>query len=372
MKKILLSFLILALLAATVLWVRYGGGSQYPDLTTTPKLISSLLEEVLSYAEPVGNVAVNRDGRIFFTVHPESRPTGNKLLEYVSGAAVPYPSGAAQAELFDTVLGVVIDRFNRLWTIDHGNHGMRTARIIALDLDTGEVIRDQLLDASIAPIGSFLQDLQVSADGRTIVIADASFWRKAPAIIVYDIETGQARRVLESHDSVSAEDYTIQGQDREIKFMGGIVALRGGIDGIALGPEWLYYGALSGSGLYRVRLNDLRNRSLPTSQLATRIERFADKPLSDGLSIDNVGNVYITDVEHGAVFVVGPEQELATLIRSKSVRWPDALSFGPDGYLYLADSALPDLILQSREHIDAAGPYRIFRFRPGYEGVPGQ
>lgn len=372
MKKILLSFLILALLAATVLWVRYGGGSHYPDLTTTPKLISSLLEEVLSYAEPVGNVAVNRDGRIFFTVHPESRPTGNKLLEYVSGAAVPYPSGAAQAELFDTVLGVVIDRFNRLWTIDHGNHGMRTARIIALDLDTGEVIRDQLLDASIAPIGSFLQDLQVSADGRTIVIADASFWRKAPAIIVYDIETGQARRVLESHDSVSAEDYTIQGQDREMKFMGGIVALRGGIDGIALGPEWLYYGALSGSGLYRVRLNDLRNRSLPTSQLATRIERFADKPLSDGLSIDNVGNVYITDVEHGAVFVVGPEQELATLIRSKSVRWPDALSFGPDGYLYLADSALPDLILQSREHIDAAGPYRIFRFRPGHEGVPGQ
>lgn len=372
MKKILLSFLILALLATTVLWVRYGGGSHYPDLTTTPKLISSLLEEVLSYAEPVGNVAVNRDGRIFFTVHPESRPTGNKLLEYVSGAAVPYPSGAAQAELFDTVLGVVIDRFNRLWTIDHGNHGMRTARIIALDLDTGEVIRDQLLDASIAPIGSFLQDLQVSADGRTIVIADASFWRKAPAIIVYDIETGQARRVLESHDSVSAEDYTIQGQDREMKFMGGIVALRGGIDGIALGPEWLYYGALSGSGLYRVRLNDLRNRSLPTSQLATRIERFADKPLSDGLSIDNVGNVYITDVEHGAVFVVGPEQELATLIRSKSVRWPDALSFGPDGYLYLADSALPDLILQSREHIDAAGPYRIFRFRPGHEGVPGQ
>lgn len=372
MKKILLSFLILALLATTVLWVRYGGGNHYPDLTTTPKLISSLLEEVLSYAEPVGNVAVNRDGRIFFTVHPESRPTGNKLLEYVSGASVPYPSGAAQSELFDTVLGVVIDRFNRLWTIDHGNHGIRTARIIALDLDTGEVIHDQPLDASIAPIGSFLQDLQVSADGRTIVIADASFWRKAPAIIVYDIETGQARRVLESHDSVSAEDYTIQVQDREMKFMGSIVALRGGIDGIALGPEWLYYGALSGSGLYRVRLNDLRNRSLPTSQLATRIERFADKPLSDGLSIDNVGNVYITDVEHGAVFVVGPEQELATLIRSKSVRWPDALSFGPDGYLYLADSALPDLILQSREHIDAAGPYRIFRFRPGYEGVPGQ
>ena len=59
-------------------------------------------------------------------------------------------------------------------------------------------------------------------------------------------------------------------------------------------------------------------------------------------------------------------------LESDEVRWPDALSFGPDGWLYLADSALPDLILQSREHIEAAGPYRIYRFQPGFEGVPGQ
>ncbi len=372
MKKLLLSVLILTLVATTVLWVRYGGGSAYPDLSTTPKLSASSLEEVLSYSEPIGNVAVNRDGRIFFTVHPESRPTGNKLLEYVAGAAVPYPSGAAQPELFDTVLGVAIDRFNRLWTIDHGNHGMRTARIVAIDLATREVLLDRPLDKSIAPAGSFLQDLQISADGGTVIIADASFWRKAPAIIVYDVRTDKARRVLESHSSVSSEHYVIRNRNREMEFMGGAVALRGGVDGIALGPEWLYYAALSGSGLYRVRLDHLRSATMPPQQLASRVERYSDKPLSDGLSTDTAGNVYITDVEHGAVFVVGPEQSLTTLIQSKSVRWPDALSFGPNGYLYLADSALPDLILQSREHIEAAGPFRIFRFQPGFEGVPGQ
>ncbi len=372
MKNILLFLTIFTLVGATTLWIRYGGGRPYPDLSTTPTLDSAALEEVLTYSEPIGNVAVNRDGRIFFTVHPESRPTGNKLLEYVAGAAVPYPSGAAQADLFDTVLGVAIDRLNRLWTIDHGNHGTRTARIVAINLDTGEVLRDQTLDGTIAPIGSFLQDLQVSSDGRTIVIADASFWRKSPAIIVYDVETGEARRVLESHESVSAEKYMIRSQNKEMEFMGGMLTLRGGIDGISLGPEWLYYGALSGSGLYRVRLSDLRNKRLPEAQLANRVERFSDKPLSDGLSTDLSGNVYITDVEHGAIFVVGPEQELKTLIQSKTVRWPDGLSFGPEGYLYVADSALPELILQSREHIKASGPYRIFRFRPGTEGVPGQ
>jgi sugar lactone lactonase YvrE len=372
MKRLLLFVLLITLSATTVLWFRYGGGSPYPDLSTTPKLAASSLEEVFSYSEPVGNVAVNRDGRIFFTVHPESRPVGNKLLEYVSGAAVPFPSGAAQSKLFDTVLGVAIDRFNRLWTVDHGNHGMRTARIVAIDLDTREILLDRSLDSSIAPAGSFLQDLQVSADGRTVIIADASFWRKSPAIIVYDVPTDDARRVLESHVSVAAEKYVIRSQNREMEFLGGAVALRGGIDGIALGPEWLYYGALSGSGLYRVRLKDLRDESLAANELASRVGRFSDKPLSDGLSTDLAGNIYITDIEHGAVFVVGPEQNLTTLIQSTSLRWPDALSFGPDGYLYLADSALPDLILQSREHIKAAGPYRIFRFQPGFDGVPGQ
>jgi sugar lactone lactonase YvrE len=372
MKNILLFLTVLLLVGAMVLWFRHGGGAPYPNLSTTPVLPSTSLEEVLTYPEPVGNVAVNREGRLFFTIHPESRPTGNKLLEYVRGAAVPYPSGAAQSELFDTVLGVVIDRFNRLWTIDHGNHGLRTARIVAIDLDTNTVLRDQKLSPDIAPAGSFLQDLQVSADGNTIVIADASFWRKSPAIIVYDVETGNARRVLESHESVAAEDYLIRNGDRKMEFLGGIVALRGGIDGIALGKEWLYYGAISGSGLFRVRLRDLRDEALPAAQLARRVERVSDKPLSDGMSIDVEGNVYITDIENRSIFIAGPGREPQTLIESNALRWPDALSFGPDGYLYIADSALAELILQSREHIEAQGPYRIFRFRPGFEGVPGQ
>jgi hypothetical protein len=249
---------------------------------------------------------------------------------------------------------------------------MRSPHIVAIDLVIGDVIRNQNLDASIAPAGSILQDLQVSPDGKTIVIADASFWRKSPALIVYDIASGDARRVLENHPSVSAENYLIRTHGQKMEFMGGMVTLRGGVDGIALGSEWLYYGALNGSGLYRIPLKDLKNSSLPESQLATRLERYSDKPLSDGLSLDNAGNVYVTDVEHSAIFKVGLDREPSTLIQSRRIRWPDALSYGPDGYLYVADSALPELILKSPEHINANGPYRIFRFRPGEDGVPGQ
>ena len=372
MKNILLFLVTILVIASTAIWIRHGGGSPYPDLTGPPVMRADAIEEVLSYPEPIGNVAVNAEGRIFFTVHPESRTRGNKLLEYVNGASVPYPSLGQQTELYDTPLGVAIDRFNRLWVVDHGNHGMRSAKVVAIDLSTGEVLRNQNLSPEVAPAGSFLQDLQVSADGRTIVIADASFWRKKPAIIVYDVETGHARRVLEGHASVSAEDYVIRSMGRDMKFAGGMVALRGGIDGIALGPDWLYYGALSGSGLYRVRLNDLLDESIGDAELGSRVQRHCDKPLSDGLSVDVDGNVYITDIEHNAIFRATPEKQISTLIQSRKIRWPDALSFGPEGFLYVADSALPELILQPEQHIREQGPYSIFRFQPGVEGVPGQ
>lgn len=372
MKKILLFLLILAVILAIAVRIRYGGGQPYVDLSTPPLLHDSGLEEVLSYPEPIGNVAVSASGRIFFTVHPESRPQGNKLLEFVGGAAVPFPSGASQQTLFDTVLGVAVDRQNRLWTIDHGNHGMRTARLLAFDLDSGRLIHDERFDDLIAPPGSFLQDLQVSADGRTVVIADASFWRKKPALIVYDVETTTARRVLEAHSALSAESYVITSQGREMSFLGGIVSLRGGVDGIALGPKWLYFAALSGASLYRIDLRSLKNKSIPDSQLAARIERYADKPLSDGLSIDVAGNVYLTDVEHNSVHIVDANHELRTLMRSPEIRWPDALSFGPDRWLYVADSDLADVVLKTREHIKSRGPYRVFRFQVATEGVPGQ
>lgn len=372
MKKILLFLLVLAAIGTIAARIRYGGGEPFPDLSTTPLLDAGSLEEVLTYPEPIGNVAVSRDGRVFFTVHPEARAHGNKLLEFVDGASVPYPDGASQSVLFDTVLGIAIDRFDRLWTIDHGNHGLRTARLLAFDLGTAHLVHDHELEPAIVPAGSFLQDLQISANGRSVVIADASFWRKRPAIIVYDVETAKGRRVLEGHPSVSAEHYLIRNGDTPMSFIGGVFALRGGIDGIALGSKWLYYGALSGSALYRIRLADLMDSELPYSQLATRVERYSDKPLSDGFSIDVAGNVYLTDIEHHSIFIVGGEQEPRTLIRSDKLRWPDGMSYGPDGWLYVSDSDLADVVLQSRDHIKARGPYRIFRFRPGTPGTPGQ
>jgi sugar lactone lactonase YvrE len=172
---------------------------------------------------------------------------------------------------------------------------------------------------------------------------------------------------------VSAQNILVSNPIRDMTFLGGLIDLKTGVDGIAIDSEneWLYFGAINHSGLFRARIRDLLDPTLPARQLNNEVERFSDKPLSDGLSSDLEGNIYVTDVEHGSVFVVGQDRELKTLIQSPRIRWADGLSFGPDGWLYLADSAIPEQVLKSKEYIRSRGPFHIYRFQPGFAGNPG-
>ena len=366
--------LVLVTVLVVVVRLRHGGGDSYHDVTGTPILDERSLEVAMTYPEPIGNVAVSGTGRLFFTVHPESRPEGAKLLEWRNGSAVPWPDETTQKELFQTPLGVVIDRLDRLWVIDHGRHGFGAPRLVGFDLATGGVVHDHRFDVRTAPKGSFLQDLQVSPDGRTVYIADLSFWRKQPAIVVHDVTTAVDRRVLEGHPSVAAQDWLIHTPAKTMTFFGGLAAMKPGIDGIAVSTDgaWLAYGAMSHDTLFRVPTASLLDPSLDDTRAAALIEPLGSKPLSDGLSADLDGGVWITDVEHGAILRRTPGGALETWIKTPRIRWADALSFGPGGWLYIADSAIPEQVMRSRDHILSQAPYHVFRFRPGIDGVPGQ
>jgi sugar lactone lactonase YvrE len=124
--------------------------------------------------------------------------------------------------------------------------------------------------------------------------------------------------------------------------------------------------------LYRIGTTALKSPEA-AANAAAAVQDVGTKPLSDGLSVDNDGNVFITDVEHGGVMRHGKDGKLQTVIRDeKRIRWADSLSFGPDGYLYIADSAIPDQMLQSKAHIQSRAPYFMYRFKPGTVGTPGQ
>jgi hypothetical protein len=373
-KRLLLAFLIVVTAVAAITYSRYGGGVPYPDVSTPARLDAQQLELVLTYPEPLANVAVAQDGRVFFTIHPESRPTGNKLLvKDLDGNIRPYPSQADQAGLFDAVMGVVINAGNILYTIDHGQHASKSPRIIGFDLSTNQKVLDHVFSAESAPLGAMLQDLQVDSKGEFAYLADVGFLNQRPGLVVLNLKTLESWRVLDKHPSVTAQNWLIRTPIKPMRFLGGLIVLKPGVDGIAISKDdqTLVYGAMAHDTLFAVPTSKLKENK--GAQAEAFVKALGRKPLNDGLSMDKEGNVFITDVEHGSVMKMSPEGVLNTVIRDeKKIRWADALSFGPEGYLYVADSSIPDQMLQTKAHMAAQAPYAIFRFKPGTQGVAGQ
>jgi sugar lactone lactonase YvrE len=375
-----LAFVVIA--ALLFIRIRYGGGTaDFPDRTEKPLFAFDVVEKVADLPKPPGNLAVSSDGRLFFSFHPEGRPD-IRVAELVDGKVVPYPSiafqgafqGAGKSEVFfDTVLSVRIDSQNRLWTLDLANHGLGQPRLFAFDLKTDRLVHQFDFPKSMAGPGSHLNDFQIDPAGETIYIADASMFAKSPAILVYNIKSRQCRRVLEKDISVMPENYIPVVQGRKMNIF-GLFAIRLGVDSIALDKsgEWLYYAPVTNNYMYRIQTGFLKDASLSAARLSSHVEKFALKTMSDGLTMDVAGNIYITDLEHSAIVRLRSDGTLETLLKDSNLRWPDGLGYGPDGWLYITCSALHQVIGKTPGFMKSHAPYQIYRFKPGVPGIPGQ
>lgn len=341
------------------------------------------LEIVARLATPPGNVTVSSDGRIFVSTH-QHFAVEPRMAEIVDGGTLrPYPNAAwndqerPHAERLDSVLGVQYDTKGVLWMLDNGMRSGVQPKLVGWDVAADTLYKVIELPRPITRDDSFLNDLAVDRDRDFIYIADPT--RGAhPAIIVVHIPTGSARRVLEAHSSVvpDSTDLVINRQAVEIRRPdGSTFRPRVGINPIALDAnnEWLYYGPMHGTALYRIRTADLANAKMADALLATKVEFFGNKPISDGSTMDRNGAVYISDIGNNAIGKVNPQGSYIQLFQDDALlQWPDSFSFGPEGWCYVLINQLHlGPVLNAGE--DASKPpYVIARFKVPAGGVVGR
>lgn len=348
-----------------------GCGSKAPAPPVPSADKAPALEVVAEVDQGPGNITVTPAGQIVMSLHPFYEPATRVVTLGKDFTLMPFAADAG----VDAVLGIQADRDGVVWMLDTGMRSGTPRTLIGWDTAANKVAHTIDL-GPVTPKDAFVNDLVVDRDHGAVYIADPAGGANA-AIIVVDIATGKARRVLEGHASVVPEDVdlVIDGTPVRVKLPSGEeIRPRVGINPIAADAksEWLYYGPMHGTSMYRVRTSDLRDTSLDAAALASRVERWAEKPICDGIAMDEAGNIYITDLAANAIGVIGPDRGYRVLIQDARLSWPDALSFGPDGYMYTVANQLHRTARLNAGTQTATPPFLVLRFRSLAPGVVGR
>lgn len=337
------------------------------------------LETYLEFPKelPPGNIAIGPDGRMFMSVHEFYAPELRVVEVMPGGRTKPYPTAAwARAPEDDGdglrgVLGLRADRKGILWMLDGQGEG-QTGRVVGWNTNTEELHAIYYIGQPVARASSFLNDLAVDREHDAIYISDTGDGANS-AIIVIDMKTGRARRVLEGSQFTVPEDIPMIIDGREIRLGGGPAKI--GINPITIDPTntWVYFAPMTSASMYRVRTTDLLDESLGDEALVKKVERYGDKVISDGSTIDAAGNVYITAMTDNAIGVTKPDGSYEVLFQTdENLPWPDGFSIGVDGYVYATINELHRSPVLNEGEDASLGTYRIVRFSALGQTVSGR
>ncbi|NIO17204.1 MAG: hypothetical protein GTN70_09430 [Deltaproteobacteria bacterium] len=308
-------------------------------------------------------LAVSKEGRLFVNYPRWSENVPVSVAELAEGTPVPYPDtamndwkeGKDPATHLICVQAVFVDEKNRLWILDPANPRFKGVipggpKLLQVDLATDTVTRTFRFGSDIAPQNSYLNDIRIDTQRGFAYMTDSG----NGALIALDLKTGKARRVLDNHPSTASEDVILTIGGKQWILNGRQPRVHA--DGIAYDSraDFVYYQALTGRTMYRIAASQLRGFDLPEKAIEEQVEKVGETGASDGLIFGPDNKVYISALEHDAIFRTNMEGKVVTVIKDKAIAWPDSFSFGPDGKLYFTTS---------RIHEGAApkGQYGIYR-----------
>jgi sugar lactone lactonase YvrE len=304
-------------------------------------------------------IAVSREGRIFVNYPRWREDLPYSVAEITpNGEVKPYPSrewnnwnsSLSPKDHFICVQSVYVDANDDLWILDPASPLLQGVvadgpKLVRVDLKTNRVAQIIRFDASIAPPKSYLNDVRLELKTNTAYITDSGLG----AIVIVDLKNDTSRRVLANHYSTRAEDSSLTIAGRKI-----LIVVHS--DGIALDAQggYLYYQALSGHTLYRIKTEYLRDISLTGEKLGKLMEKMGISRASDGLLFKD-GYIYLTSIELNSIRRIAPGGEPEVVVQDSLLQWPDSFAAGPDGSIYVTTSriAFPQ----------DGQPYRLFQIK---------
>ena len=331
------------------------------------------LQEVARFPnQQVTGVGVSqKSGRVFVNFPYWSDDHFLSVAEIINGQPRAFPDdewnkpGAPDSH-FVCVQSVVVDDQDNLWILDPAAPKMQEIvkggpKLVKVDLATNQIVQKIPFGEDVAPAKSYLNDVRIdTANGKAFITDSAK-----GAIIVVDLASGKSRRLLDDHKSTKPESgvkLVVDGKellDQQKKSPPVIAS-----DGIALDAKngYLYYHALTGHTLYRIKTSYLTNENLSKSDLESKVENVAQTPAPDGMLEAPDGSVYLTDIQGSAVVRwSATSNKIEPVIADKRLMWPDTLSWGPNGDLYVTASQIENMPRFNGGKSTRTEPYKLWK-----------
>ena len=135
-------------------------------------------------------------------------------------------------------------------------------------------------------------------------------------------------------------------------------------DGIALDSQngYLYYHALTAHKLYRIKTSFLADEHLSKKDLESKVESVGQTPAPDGMLEGPNGSVYLTDLENSAIVRWDPaNKRVEQIVADKRLLWPDTLSWGPNGEMYVTASQIENMPRFNNGKSTRSEPYKLWK-----------
>jgi sugar lactone lactonase YvrE len=327
-------------------------------------------------APQVTGVAVAPGGKVFaFSPRWDYNPTFPVALVGANNTLTPYPDAGwcmwndsvktePQKHWICPQAGYV-DSQGMLWILDPAAPGLKFIvpggpKLVKTDPRTKKVLQTISFPESVAPRKSYLNDVRIDLQNNYAYMTESG----TGSLVVTDLKTGKSRSLLAKTPSTLPDPGFITKAKGHALYEPNGKPGAFKADGIALSTDnqYLYYRALSGHSLYRIKTAVLRNAALGAAQVAAAVEKLPEAPACDGMEIDSKNNLYLTGFENGEILRRTPDGKTETVVKEDRLQWPDTFAWDPDGKtIYFTDSQLDKSANWNKGVGQPHVPYRIYK-----------